>query len=360
MRAMEKDRTRRYQDANALALDVRRHLKSEPISAGPPSATYRVRKFVRRHRVGVGLIIIGVLGPIGGGFLTLGLLNRPSANKPTQADIDVLTANLVEEQIAFAWRVLADKEYKKAIEQAERILKLNPNNTEGRAIREKALAAIREIETSVAAARAAVGRGDAMEAAGALERVLARDPKNPVVSELSRQLNAVFLARATTAKSDMEKLRSQARGKVGVAEDPAFAEGDRLAVTAGRDLNDRQFTAATQGYLQARDAFDRALRVDRWKGAPVFQEGEVEEGPRLLVHEVPKPKLEPGRVVSVTVSWIVTPEGVVDDSKIVASASPEIDAFVLAGIQKWRYEPARKDGKIVPVRVLRKYTFGQH
>lgn len=85
-------------------------------------------------------------------------------------------------QIAFAWRVLANKEYQEAIEQAERTLKLDPNNTEGRAVREKALAAIRELETSVAAARAAVGRGDAKEASAALERVIARDPKNPVIS----------------------------------------------------------------------------------------------------------------------------------------------------------------------------------
>ena len=53
MKALEKDRTRRYQTANALALDVRRHLNHEPVSAGPPSAAYRTRKFVRRHRVGV-------------------------------------------------------------------------------------------------------------------------------------------------------------------------------------------------------------------------------------------------------------------------------------------------------------------
>jgi serine/threonine protein kinase/tetratricopeptide (TPR) repeat protein len=56
MKALEKDRTRRYQTANALALDVRRHLNHEPVSAGPPSAAYRTRKFVRRHRVGVAAV----------------------------------------------------------------------------------------------------------------------------------------------------------------------------------------------------------------------------------------------------------------------------------------------------------------
>jgi TonB family protein len=99
--------------------------------------------------------------------------------------------------------------------------------------------------------------------------------------------------------------------------------------------------------------------AERWNDLPVYPEAEVEKSPLLFSHEIPKPKLEAGRVVSVTVSWIVTPEGVVDDPKIVVSASKEIDAFVVEAVRKWRYEPGQKDGKTVPVRVLRKYTFGQ-
>ena len=53
LKAMEKDRTRRYDTATGLAMDVRRHLDSEPVLARPPSAVYRTRTFVRRHRVGV-------------------------------------------------------------------------------------------------------------------------------------------------------------------------------------------------------------------------------------------------------------------------------------------------------------------
>ena len=54
MKALEKDRTRRYDTALGLANDVRRHLRNEPVLAGPPSAAYRTKKFVRRHRFGVG------------------------------------------------------------------------------------------------------------------------------------------------------------------------------------------------------------------------------------------------------------------------------------------------------------------
>jgi tetratricopeptide (TPR) repeat protein len=53
MKALEKDRTRRYPTANALALDVRRHLRHEPVTAGAPSSFYRARKFARRYRMAV-------------------------------------------------------------------------------------------------------------------------------------------------------------------------------------------------------------------------------------------------------------------------------------------------------------------
>jgi len=53
MKAIEKDRTRRYATANELAAEVERFLNGEPISARPPSQLYRLRKLVRRHRVAV-------------------------------------------------------------------------------------------------------------------------------------------------------------------------------------------------------------------------------------------------------------------------------------------------------------------
>jgi len=54
MKAMEKDRTRRYQTAAAFAEDMRRFLVHEPITARPPTALYRARKFARRNRALIG------------------------------------------------------------------------------------------------------------------------------------------------------------------------------------------------------------------------------------------------------------------------------------------------------------------
>ncbi|MFO1498610.1 MAG: protein kinase [Verrucomicrobiota bacterium] len=51
MKCLEKDRTRRYPTANALALDIQRYLENEPVLARPPSTRYRLQKFIRRNRV---------------------------------------------------------------------------------------------------------------------------------------------------------------------------------------------------------------------------------------------------------------------------------------------------------------------
>jgi serine/threonine protein kinase/Tol biopolymer transport system component len=50
MKSLEKDRTRRYETASMLALDIRHHLENEPVIARGPATTYRMQKFLRRHR----------------------------------------------------------------------------------------------------------------------------------------------------------------------------------------------------------------------------------------------------------------------------------------------------------------------
>jgi serine/threonine protein kinase/tetratricopeptide (TPR) repeat protein len=51
MKCLEKDRARRYETANGLAMDILRHLNNEPVVAGPPSRVYRLRKLVRRNKL---------------------------------------------------------------------------------------------------------------------------------------------------------------------------------------------------------------------------------------------------------------------------------------------------------------------
>lgn len=66
MRAIEKDRTRRYETVNAMAMECRRFLKHEPVLARPPSPGYLLRRFVRRNRLAVAAGSIAILAVIGG------------------------------------------------------------------------------------------------------------------------------------------------------------------------------------------------------------------------------------------------------------------------------------------------------
>ena len=75
MKALAKERNRRYDSAIGLANDVERFTNHEPVSAGPPGAAYRLRKFVRRHRgrvAAASLVLVALVGGIVG--TTLGLI----------------------------------------------------------------------------------------------------------------------------------------------------------------------------------------------------------------------------------------------------------------------------------------------
>jgi len=82
VKAMAKDRTRRYASASELAADIERYLKHEAVLAGPPSRIYRIKKYIRRHRLGVAaaaVMMITILGGIAG--TGIGLLKATRAEK---------------------------------------------------------------------------------------------------------------------------------------------------------------------------------------------------------------------------------------------------------------------------------------
>jgi serine/threonine protein kinase/WD40 repeat protein len=66
MKCLEKDRSRRYESAGALAADIRRYLNDEPVLACPPSAAYRFRKLARRHKAAItAAVVIAAVGVFG-------------------------------------------------------------------------------------------------------------------------------------------------------------------------------------------------------------------------------------------------------------------------------------------------------
>jgi len=82
MKALEKERERRYETANALAMDITRHLEFKPVRAGPPSTAYRFKKFVRRHRTGVAAgAIVGIAVILGAVGTTIGMIRAVRAEQ---------------------------------------------------------------------------------------------------------------------------------------------------------------------------------------------------------------------------------------------------------------------------------------
>jgi serine/threonine protein kinase/Tol biopolymer transport system component len=61
LKALEKDRARRYASASELADDIGRYLRNEPVRAHPPSIGYRSRKYLRRHRLGLAVAASAVM-----------------------------------------------------------------------------------------------------------------------------------------------------------------------------------------------------------------------------------------------------------------------------------------------------------
>jgi len=93
MKCLEKDRTRRYETANGLMLDLERHLRSEPVLASPPSASYRVRKFIQRHRVGVvASMVVAAALVIGLGAAVAGFVRASESAEEARIERDAARA----------------------------------------------------------------------------------------------------------------------------------------------------------------------------------------------------------------------------------------------------------------------------
>ncbi|MCA9192687.1 MAG: serine/threonine protein kinase [Planctomycetales bacterium] len=107
MKALEKDRNRRYATAGALSADIDRFLRHEPVDAGPPSKRYRMLKFARRHRVPLLVLACFVLMFTAASFISL-----RSAAEAHRAD-----------RIA-ASRLESEQALRLALQERERLLSL--------------------------------------------------------------------------------------------------------------------------------------------------------------------------------------------------------------------------------------------
>ena len=123
LKAMARDRRLRYETANGLARDLERHMRDEPVTARPPSAGYRARKFVRRHRAGVAFVVALGLTLIGFSVSTA-LQARRIARERDRAEAEARKAAAVsqflQETLAAAdpWASGRDTSVREALQAA--------------------------------------------------------------------------------------------------------------------------------------------------------------------------------------------------------------------------------------------------
>ena len=104
LKALEKEPSRRYGTASELAADLRRHLRHEPVLAGPPSRLYRARKYVQRHRFGVaGAICLVLL--LTGFAVAMAVQARQIARERDRANTEAAAATRVADFLAHMFKV---------------------------------------------------------------------------------------------------------------------------------------------------------------------------------------------------------------------------------------------------------------
>ena len=111
MKALEKDRSRRYETANGFAMDLQRYLADEPVQACPPSARYRLRKFARRNKVllaataaGGLVVLLGVAGLIANSWLVA----REKKNTETALESALTEKKRADQNLAKARQAVRD------------------------------------------------------------------------------------------------------------------------------------------------------------------------------------------------------------------------------------------------------------
>jgi hypothetical protein len=137
MKSLEKDRNRRYETANGLARDLQHYLADEPVEACPPSASYKLRKFARKHKAGLatvaGFAALLMLGTAVSAWQALratqaeavAIAERDDKEHARQAEAEQRAAAIENEQKAKEEGQLAQQQRDEAQRQRDEVRALN-------------------------------------------------------------------------------------------------------------------------------------------------------------------------------------------------------------------------------------------
>jgi serine/threonine protein kinase/Tol biopolymer transport system component len=283
MKSLEKDRARRYETANGLALDIRRHLEHEPVIARGPSTTYRLRKFLRRHR-SQAIAAFAVAVVAGAAVIVLSLWNR---DRLQLAEAEGFRHRNILSQ---AREHFAKADRAAALETVKPILRSKHVGSEAQLLYAGILVDGRRSEEAVTMLGSLLN--DRPEIAGAAHSLLARilwESESPNAEKLKeidehrRQAEALlpetaeaYFLRAMTAVTVKEQLASLDRA---LQLDPGHYESRRLrAFTyyASRKYEKMEHDALGMVILRPRDPLGYSLGAIAWRELGHYQEAIAE------------------------------------------------------------------------------------
>jgi predicted Ser/Thr protein kinase len=244
--------------ARAGQSEMRRTVRPDPTVGGGPATQAPVGAGPSRTLVLGGAAALLLVGTVGGVLWVRGR-TLPQAQPPAGQEQGNLTEVIVTNGVELARADLANKDYEAAARRAGDVLKLAPTSAEARGVLDQAREAQRQITEAVAEARGAFGRGDTSGASVALGRVMALDPRQPVIGELSAALKQHFQPQAEDGRRQADGARKAAEEARAVAL-AGFTQGQKLATDADALFRRQDYAAAAQKYLESRDAFERAKR----------------------------------------------------------------------------------------------------
>ncbi|MBX7106706.1 MAG: tetratricopeptide repeat protein, partial [Gemmataceae bacterium] len=264
LKALSKDRDRRYESANGFARDIERFLNHEPVTAGPPSTRYRMRKFVQRNRgqvIAASLVLLALVAGVIG--TTVGLIEakKQEARAVAAADEERKAKQQAEDERANALKAA----------EAERVAKLDADARREEAVRNLAFAKKgNELLGSVFAgldpnkiAESArplqdVLRDNLLTAVKELEGSAIGDPLEVAAMQKTLGVSLLGLGDSNLAIEVLEKARATCAAKLGPDHPDTLGAMDNLAVgyqDAGR-------------LMEALPLFEETLRLRKAKLGP--------------------------------------------------------------------------------------------
>jgi serine/threonine protein kinase/tetratricopeptide (TPR) repeat protein len=121
MKALDKDRSRRYETANGLARDVQHYLADEPVQACPPSAWYRVRKFARRNKAGLA-VAAGAFLAVTVMAVTIGWAVRDRAAREAEIEQAEIRKQAEKERAETTRRAKVESQVRAAVKAARMLI----------------------------------------------------------------------------------------------------------------------------------------------------------------------------------------------------------------------------------------------